>query len=251
MHPVFYCIQIGLAISCQVAAQNPALLVLREPAWSVGDPARGISWIGLSKQYYGLVQWNATGAGILSDGERRSSAAFFQRDGIPGYSFYHLFLSHQGLYRTFKGLLQLRFSLVTVSERRPAFRLGATLQFELPLGGQSGLCLTLYDFTSFLLPRAAPARADPLVRLQAWQSPGRRLDLQASFDLSPSHPGPLRLGARIRLDEQWMVQGMLKINPIGFSLGTAWRSGRIKVLFSVETGILGMTPTLIFQQSQL
>jgi hypothetical protein len=250
MRPVFYFIPISILITARVAGQGAASLVLREPCWIEQTEIQGITWVGLSRQYHGLAQWNATGAGIIYTRDSDASAFFLVRDGIPGYSFYHLYLSHRRIFKPVSCMLQLRVSMLAMVNHPPALRLGGTLDLRMPVGERSGFGVTLYDFTSFLLPRAAPARADPMVRLQAWQSPGRRLDLFAAFDLSPSHPGPLCLGTRLRLDEQWLIFGAASFLPVGFSLGTIWSSGKLRVVFSLGTGVLGLTPTLIFQHSQ-
>jgi len=248
MRPVFYYIPIFILISARVYGQEAASLVMRESGRMDLPGAEGLTLTCLTRQYYGLAQWNASGAGITLTRSQDASSLFLVRDGIPGFSFYHLYLSHRHTFKPVSCLLQLRVSLLVVENHLPALRLGGTLDLRLPLGERSGFGLTLYDFTSFLLPRVAPARADPLVRLQAWQSPGRRLGLCATFDLSPSHPGPLSVGTRLRLDEQWLIFGTASFLPVGFTLGSVWSSGRLRVLFSLQTGVPGLTPTVIFQQ---
>jgi hypothetical protein len=249
MRPVYFLlIPIFCAGFARSAGQNPLYTALREPDWieDAGAKDSGLSWCGFSRQYYMTTGWNASGIGTTYTSGTGESAVILVRDGIPGFSWEHLYLSHCRTIGEVGLLLQIRFSLITVTGQPPVFRTGGTIATVIPAGESLHLGFTVFDFPGFLFPHAAPARGDPTIRLQLWHTPGRQLDLMAAFDLSSSHPGPLTLGIRLNASDQLRLSGQFRVLPMGLSIGMDWRLKSTSIYIGLETSShLGLTPLII------
>ncbi|OFY45870.1 MAG: hypothetical protein A2X22_01150 [Bacteroidetes bacterium GWF2_49_14] len=231
-------------------AQEALVTVLRQP-FLVPDQEVGpvgFNWCGFSRQYYLTAGWNETGIGATYKTPKGESSAILVRDGISGFSWSHLYLSHQlGIGRV-RMLLQIRFSLITVIGQPPVFRTGGHIGLTIPAGESLHLGFTVFDFPGFLFPHAAPVRGDPTIRLQLWHTPGRQFDLTGAFDLSTSCPGPLILGIRLNASDQVRLSGQFRVLPLGLAIGMEWRINQIKICFGFETtSRLGVTPLIIAQ----
>ncbi len=231
-------------------AQEALSTVLRQPLLVPDQEVRpaGFDWCGFSRQCYLTTGWNETGIGATYRTARGESSAILVRDGISGFSWNHLYMAHrQGVGRV-RLLLQIRFSLITVTGQRPVFRTGGHIGLIIPAGESSHLGFTVFDFPGFLFPHAAPVRGDPAIRLQLWHTPGRQFDLMSAFNLSRNRPGPLILGIRLNASDQVRLSAQFRALPLGLAIGMEWRINRIDFYFSFETtSRLGVTPLIIAQ----
>jgi hypothetical protein len=249
MRPVYFLlIPIFCAGFARSAGQNPLYTALREPDWieDAGAKGSGLRWCGFSRQYYLTTGWNASGIGTTYTSGTGESAAILVRDGISGFSWNHLYVSHQHKIGEVELLLQIRFSLITVVGQPLVFRTGGNIGLAIPAGESSHLGLIVFDFPGFFFPHAAPSRGDPMIRLQLWHTPGRQLDLMAALDLSSSHPGPLALGVRLNVSDQLRLSGQFRVLPMGLSIGIDWRLKSTSIYIGLETSShLGLTPLII------
>ena len=249
MRPVFFsCIPIFLAAPACLTAQDAVFSLLREPAWIniLSSSGMRLQWMGFTRQYFSTSGWNASGIGVSYSAHQGESAFLIVRDGIPGFSWYHLYLSHSHQIASLSTRVQIRFSGILTTGEHPVFRMGADLGVGIPVGETTRLDFGVWDAPGFLFPRAAPARGDPMVRLQATHSPGRRLDLLWALDLSPALPGPLCMGIRMKLNDQIRISGLIRILQPGFTLGISWNLRGTRLIFLMDEGSgVGLTPTVV------
>jgi len=239
---------VAFSIPAGGSGQDAAWLALREPQWHRDNYGSGKRFrlTGLARQFFCTSEWNVAGLGFSYQAREGASSLFILRDGIPSFSWYHLYLSHSQSFNKITTILQLRFSGILVADRPPAFRLGGNLGIDLPVGGFTRIGLTVWDFPGFLFPRAALARGDPMIRLQTSHSPGRQLDLLWALDLSPAHPGPLYMGVRMRINDQLSLLGLAQILQPGFTLGISWNLRGTQLVFLTDEGSgVGLTPTIV------
>ncbi|MFH0760573.1 MAG: hypothetical protein V2A67_03620 [Bacteroidota bacterium] len=249
MRPGFFLfIPIVFAAHAGVTGQDAVLFLLREPAWNNQSDLSGkrLQWTGFIRQYFCTAGWNASGIGVSYHAGQGESSALIMRDGIPGFSWYHLYLSHRQQIEQLNTRIQLRFSGILTAGQRPVFRLGANLAMGIPVGEATRIDIGVWDAPGLLFPRAAPARGDPMIRLQATHSPGRLLDLLWALDLSPARPGPLYMGIRMKINEQLRISGLIRILQPGFTLGISWSLHGMHLNFLMDEGSgVGMTPTIV------
>jgi hypothetical protein len=249
MRPVFFLfIPIALAVPACVIGQDALYSILREPSWRDNAILSGkhLKGFGFTRQYFCTSGWNASGIGASYGARLGESTFLILRDGIPGFSWYHLYLTHCQQIGKIRTQVQLRFSGILTAGQRPVFRLGANLAMGIPVGASARLDIGIWDAPGFLFPRTALARGDPMIRLQASHSAGCRLDLLWAFDLSPARPGPLYMGIRMKINEQVRISGLVRLLQPGFTLGISWTLHGIHLDFLMNEGSgVGMTPTIV------
>lgn len=249
MRPAFILfIPICLVAPACLIGQDAVFSILREPAWSDNPPPSGkrLRWTGFTRQYFCTSDWNASGIGVSYSANQGESSFLMVRDGIPGSSWYHLYLSHNHQIARLSTRVQIRFSGILTAGERPVFRMGANLGIGIPVGETTRLDFGVWDAPGFLFPRAAPARGDPMIRLQTTHSPGRRLDLLWALDLSPALPGPLYMGIRMKINDQLSLSGLIRILQPGFTLGISWNLHGTRLIFLMDEGSgVGLTPTMV------
>jgi hypothetical protein len=244
MRPISFFIPILLLRAGCLTAQSPVNLALRLPGFEAAPPSPdGIGWMLFSRQYYCVSNWNAAGLAVTRASGGGESAALLYRDGIPGYVGYHLNLSHYQHVGAVSGMMQLRFSVISLTSRRPVFRLGGNLHAVFPLGPALNLETTLYDFPGWLFPGTAVARGDPAMRFQVFHEPGRLISLTGGFGVSRMHFGPVTAGVRMKVHDQVVVCGYFDVLPFGVSVGVQWRMKWVEVRLRVEQKAgAGVTP---------
>jgi hypothetical protein len=146
------------------------------------------------------------------------------------------------------GNLVLRFSAITCGDRKITWRLGGYASAFIPLNN-STVGLELFDFTSWILPRAALVRGSSGLRFTVTGTPGRLLDLLASFDISGYKSGPLTAGIRLHPGANLSIEGLFRVLPAGAAIGITWSLGKSSVHFLTDyANHLGITPTLIYKR---
>jgi hypothetical protein len=249
MRPVFNLfIPICLAAPVCLIGQDAVLSVLRVPSWNETPFPSGkrLRWMGFTRQFFCTSDWNISGLGASYSAHQGESSFLIIRDGIQGFSWHHLYLSHNQRIGAISTRVQIRFSGILTAGERFVFRLGADLGIGIPVGETTRLDFGVWDMPGFLFPRAAHARGDPMIRLQASHSPGRRLDLLWAIDLSPSLPGPLCMGIRMKINDQFSLSGLIRILQPGFTLGISWNLHGTRLTFLMDEGSgVGLTPTIV------
>lgn len=232
------------AIPVKVAAQDPVATAMRTVAWP--DPVQaeeGIGWSVFSKQYYCVSNWNATGLTFAYTSGAGQSAAMICRDGIPGFSWYHVYLSHLRQFRKLTGMLQLRFSLIDRKDRPPVFRLGGNILASWTMSQALVLQVSVYDLTGWFLPEKAIARGDPAMQFLLFHEPGRLIGLTAGIRMSRSRFGPVAAGIRVNVNDQIGLTGFFDVLPFGVSIGINWmlKGYMLKSWIGQRNG-MGVTP---------
>ncbi len=244
MRPISFIILILIFRSGCLPAQLPLNVALRLPSFAAApSPSDGIGWMLFSRQYHCVSNWNASGLALTRMMGAGESAVIIYRDGIPGFSWYHLYLSHNQQFSKFSSLVQLRFSVIALSGRKPVFRLGGNLQATCVLGSSLKLETTVYDFPGWLFPAAPVARGDPALQFLLFHEPGRLISMAGGFGMSRRHFGPVTAGVRMRVQETVEITGFFDVLPFGVSLGVGWRVKGFEVRVRVEQrGGVGVTP---------
>lgn len=220
MRPICYFTLMAFVVPVKLFAQDPMATALRTTDWpedaKVGE---GIGWSVFSKQYYCVSNWNATGLSVDYTSGMSQSAALICRDGIPGFSWYHLYLSHYGRFKKISGMLQLRFSLIDLKDQPLVFRLGGNIRTTWSMSQTIMLQVSIFDFTGWMLPATAIARGDPAMQFLLFHEPGRLISLATGFSISRSQFGPVITGIRVNMNDQIGLIGLFDVLPFGISLG--------------------------------
>lgn len=258
MRPIYFFPLIRFLVPVALVAQDPVNMAMRTVFWPAAATATAtsivsadhhIGWSVFSKQYYCVSNWNATGFAVdYSDGAGQSAVLIY-RNGIPGFSWYHLCLSHDHQFKKVSGILQLRFSAIDLKDGPLAFRLGGNILTSWTLSQILLLQVNLFDFPGWVLPGTPVARGDPEMRMMLFYEPGRLIGMAAGFSLSQSHFGPLTGGIRVNLNDQATLTGLFEVLPFGVSLGVSFRiNGFLFNGWLGHTNGLGVTPMVIFQR---
>jgi len=211
-------------------AQDPVAAVLQTLDWpSEAKIGEGPAWALFSKQYYGISNWNASGVALNLNSTGGQSSVIVYRDGVPGYSWWHLYLSHAKQLGQVGVMLQLRASLIDLRDNPPVFRIGGIFQARWSLSPTLHGQLYLYDFTSWILPSASIVGGDPSIRLQLFHEPGRSIGLVTGLLLGRAHAGPVMGGIRVKMNDQVWFTGVMEVLPFGISLGILWNFGGFKI----------------------
>lgn len=237
-----------LSLTATLLAQNPAAVAMRTPVWPSGDqPADGIGWSVFSKQYYSVSNWNLTGLSVNYASSAGHSAVMICRDGIPGFSWYHLYLSHSRQFKKMDAMLQLRFSLIGPDDHPWIVRIGGNILTNWTLSETLVLQAMIRDFPGWVMPSAAVARGDPAMRFLLFHEPGRLIGLAAGFHLSRTAFGPVMAGIRVNLNDRIELLGFMDVLPLGISLGFGYRLNgfRINGWLEQRNG-MGLTPVVEF-----
>ena len=246
MRQIFFYTLILLAAPAWLSAQDPVAAAMRNTVWpDAGAAGDGFGWSIFSRQYYSIANWNATGilAGYTSGSGR--SDVLICRDGIPGYSWYHFYLSHSRQFKKISGMLQLRFSMIRLKEQPPVLRLGGNINMCWTMSQMLNLQVSIYDFPGWLLPSNA-TRGDPAMEFLLFHEPGRLIGLMAGFQISQLQFGPVTSGIRINLNDKVDLLGQLKVLPFGVTLGMSWKLSEYKAKIWLEQrNGLGVTPTML------
>lgn len=233
-----------------VCAQDATRYLLRLHAWhNTGDTtAQGLGFTAFTRLNYGLTNWNTSAIGINYQANRSVTGLLVCRDGIPGFSWYHVLLSEEMDIGPVTGNLQLRFSGISCKGQEFTGRLGGYASVFVPFG-QNAIGIELFDFTSWIIPRAALVRGSPALRLTIAGNPGRMLDLLAAFEISGYKSGPLTAGIRLHPGTNLSVEGLFRVLPAGAAIGINWSFGKNQVRFLTDySGNLGITPTVIYSR---
>ncbi len=226
-------------------AQDPVGAAMRVTTWpDSGMKESGLEWSCFSRQYYTISDWNATGISAGYSSDAGHSAIVVIRDGIPGFAWYHLYLSHYRRFNNFGAMLQLRFSTINLRSRPPAIRVGGNLHMSWTMSESLGLQVLIYDFPGWILPMRM-VTGDPALDLLIVHEPGRQIGLAGGFRISQLQFGPVTSGIRFQLNEKISLTALLNILPVGVSIGMNWNLGgyKIKGWFEQRSG-LGITPTV-------
>lgn len=253
MRPIYFFILMGLPVPATLIAQSPVALAMRTAHWPIAATAtatatatpadNGIGWSVFSKQYYCVSNWNATGLSVDYQSGPGQTALLLCRDGIQGFSWYHLNLSHYRQFKKFSAMLQLRFSLIDLKDRPMVFRLGGNISTGWDINQTLMLRVNLYDFTGWMLPGAAMTKGDPAMQFMLFQEPGRLIGLAGGFRISPFAFGPVTGGIRVYPDDRIALMGLFEVLPFGVSLGISWRiNGLIFKGWLGHNNGLGVTP---------
>ncbi len=142
-------------------------------------------------------------------------------------------------------MLQLRFSLVDLKDRPSVFRLGGNIRTTWSMSQTLMLQLSIYDFTSWVLPVAAIARGDPAMQFLLFHEPGRLIGLVTGFRISRSQFGPVTAGIRVNINDQIGLTGLFDVLPFGISLGINYRlKGYIIRGWMEHRNGMGLTPMM-------
>ncbi|TSA36764.1 MAG: hypothetical protein D4R64_06925 [Porphyromonadaceae bacterium] len=244
MRPICFITLVLFLAPVRLVAQDPMATAMRTTDWPAALKAGdGIGWSVFSKQYYFVSNWNATGLSVDYTSAMGQSAALICRDGIPGFSWYHLYLSHYGQFKKISGMLQLRFSLIDLKDRPTVFRLGGNIRTTWSMSQTLMLQVSLYDFTGWILPVTAIARGDPAMQFLLFHEPGRLIGLASGFQVSRAQFGPVTAGIRVNINDQIGLIGLFDVLPFGITLGVGWKlkGYRINGWIEHRNGI-GLTP---------
>lgn len=235
-----------LSLTTRILAQNPSSLLLRTTCWPEdAKPREGLCWGMFSKQYFCLSDWNASGLSVDYSAGSGATAAWICRDGISGFSWYHLYLSHERKFKKVSGILQIRFSLTDMKGRPPAFRLGGNIRTTWSLSQTLRLQVSLYDFPGWLLPATAIAGGDPVMQFQLFHDTGRQAGLTAGLRISRLQAGPLTLGIRVNMYDRIGLTGLFDVLPFGLMIGINYRLKRYDLKGWLGQGNgMGLTPLL-------
>ncbi len=246
MRLICFTIVLSVVLCSQLNGQQSAAIAMRMPVWPVkANPSTGIGWSLFSRQYYGTSNWNASGITIRYCSLAGETSALLCRDGIPGFTWYHLYFSHYRKFKDISALLQLRFSLIGLKDRPPGFRPGGNLFVEWWVSETVTLQINLFDFTGWISP-ATILKGDPAMQFFLFHEPGRLIGLSAGFRMSPYQFGPVTAGTRVAFNDQLGITTMLDVLPLGFRLGVVWnlKGYRLQGWFEQKNG-LGMSPVFL------
>jgi hypothetical protein len=247
MRPIVFFTLMVLVAREPLLSQDPVATAFRITEWTGAVKVdKNIGWSVFSRQYYCLSNWNASGLSVSYTSNAGQSSALVCRDGIPGYSWYHLYLSHYRHFKNISGMLQLRFSVIDLKDNRMVFRLGGNIRTGWSISQILLLQVSIYDFTGWILPSTAIARGDPAMEFLLFHEPGRLIGLAAGFQVSRSQFGPVRAAIRVNINDEIGVVGLFDVLPFGISLGINWKLKGYKVMGWLEhrTGV-GSTPMMI------
>jgi hypothetical protein len=223
MRPICLSLLILLMTPLLLVAQDPVATALRTTVWpGMVKVADGLGWSVFSRQYYCVSNWNASGVSVDYSHGKGQSTALLYRDGIPGFSWYHLYVSHFRQFDKISGMLQLRFSWMDIHNRPAVFRLGGNIRATWSMNQTMLLQVSIYDFTGWIVPEVPIARGDPSMQFVLCQQPGRLIGLATGFRLSRAQFGPVTTGIRMNISDQISLTGFLDILPVGISFGICW-----------------------------
>ena len=245
MRQIYFYTLILLAAPAWLPAQDPVAAAMRNAVWpDAGAAGKGFSWSLFSRQYYSISNWNATGLSAGYTSGFGYSSVVVIRDGIPGYSWYHLLLSHNRQFDKISCMLQLRFSMIRLKEQSPVFRLGGNINLTWLMSPMLKLHFTIYDFPGWLFPSNA-TRGDPAMEFFLFHEPGRLIGLMAGFQISQLQFGPVTSGIRININDQVGLTGLFNVLPFGVSFGISWQLNgfRFNGWLEQRNG-LGVTPMM-------
>jgi hypothetical protein len=250
MRPVFLLLIMLAVRPLHLLADDPLVLVLRLPGWPLASLSKGFQWTAFTRSYFCLSNWNASGAGIAYGTGRGISSVLVYREGISGYSDYHLLLSHCVSGKTFGGTLQLGFSIIAVSGSRPVFRTSADIQTSCKLGDALEAEAIVWDLPGWLFPGNAVTRGNPAMQLLLFHDPGKPVRLTGGFRMAPGHFGPLTAGIRLVINDRLAMDGFFDLLPLGTTISVDWRLEKVSVRISAaRIAGTGMTPTARLQGS--
>lgn len=245
MRPICFVCWSILSFPAVLTAQDPAATALQVFDWPESTPGKGVHWSVFSRQYYGISNWNATGVSAGYSTGAGQSTILICRDGIPGFSWYHLYVSHKQVFKSFDAMLQLRFSLISLKEGRPLFRIGGNFLTDITLNSSLLLRLSVFDFPGWILPGAEVARSDPAMQFLLFHETGRMIGLAMGFRLGRSQFGPLTTGISMKINDRIGLFCLLDVVPLGFSTGISYQTKAYQLHLSIEyLNGLGTTPTL-------
>lgn len=244
MRPICFFTLMVFVVPVKLFSQDPMATALRTTDWPAAlKVSEGVGWSVFSKQYYCVSNWNATGLSVDYASDMGQSAALICRDGIPGFSWYHLYLSHYRQFKKISGILQLRFSLIDLKDQPLVFRLGGNICTTWSMSQTIMLQVSIFDFTGWMLPATAIARGDPAMQFLLFHEPGRLISLAMGFQVSQSQFGPVTTGIRVNINDQIGLIGFLDVLPFGISLGINWKLKGYRVSGWIEhQNGMGMTP---------
>jgi hypothetical protein len=247
MRPICFFVLIMGCGTPALVAQDPIFTSLRIPGWpETSVHIKGYGWSVFSRQYYSVSNWNVTGGLIRYSSGNGEESALICRDGIPGFSWYHLYLSHYQKIKQISGFLQLRFSLIDLIDRPGVFRIGGNMSIAWSLNPVLEMRIRLYDFPGWLFPGTPIARGDPGFECLLFHEPGRMIGLATGFAMGPSHFGPVRAGIRMNISNQFGLQGMIDVLPLGFSFGMTYQIGNCMTSGWIDhRSGPGLTPMII------
>lgn len=228
----------------------PPALAATATASATASSHEGISWSVFSKQYYCVSNWNATGLSADYKYGNGQTALLICRDGIPGFSWYHLYLSHFSQFKKVSAMLQLRFSMIGLQDRRPEYRIGGNIRTTWSMSGTLRMQVSLYDFYGWILPGRAVARGDPAMQFLLFHEPGRLVGLVAGFMLNRSQSGPVTMGVRLNMNDRIALTGLFNVLPFGLSFGITCLIDRYGIdLLLDHTNRLGATPQVVLRRN--
>lgn len=236
---------IVFSLPCSLCAQDPVAAAMRRTVWPDSEmSSQGLQWSCFSRQYYAISNWNSTGISAGYSSGSGHSAVVASRDGIPGFAWYHLYLSHYHRFGNAGAMLQLRFSMIQLKERPPAFRLGGNLLISWTVSDMFRFQVLVYDFPGWIVPFPAVA-GDPAMNFLVFHEPGRQIGLSAGFRINQMQFGPVMSGIRFNLNDKISLTALLTILPVGVSIGLNWNLGGYKIRGWLEQSSgLGLTPTV-------
>lgn len=244
MRPICFYSWILILIPAGVFAQNPVSTATRTIIWpGLSKESEGTGWRLFSKQYYCVSNWNASGISFdYASGSGRSSVLVC-RDGIPGFCWYHLFVSHYRKFNGIAGMLQLRFSLIGLKNGPPVFRLGGNILTSFSISPTLILQTSMYDFPGWILNKTAATRGDPAMHILLFNEPGRLIGLATGFRISQSQFGPVTAGIRVKPNDQMSLIWFFHALPFGMSIGINWNfNGYILNGWLEHRNGLGLSP---------
>ncbi|MFA6127121.1 MAG: hypothetical protein WC699_07440 [Bacteroidales bacterium] len=247
MRPICFFILAWITLAFPVVAQDPVSTVLRITGWPAAEKDRsGIGLSVFSKQYYSVSNWNLTGLSVDYSGGEGLTAALICRDGIPGFSWYHLYLSHSRKFKKVSGMVQLRFSVIDLKDRPSVLRIGGNISSSWQMSQNLLLRVTMYDLPGWIFPQEAVARGVPAMQFLLFHEPGRQLGLLTGFRISQSQLGPVTAGIRVKLFDQLGLATLMEVLPFGFSIGLNYqiKGYRIQGWLEQANG-LGITPVIV------
>lgn len=223
MRPIYFLAFFVFIAPAQILAQDPMAMSMRTTTWpETPASGEGLIWSVFSRQYFAVSNWNTAGLSMEYQSGPGQSTALICRDGIPGFSWYHLYVSHNRQFKKMSTMLQLRFSLIGLKNKPPVFRLGGNLQTIWSITETLLLNLTIYDFTGWIMPAPAFARGDPAMQFLLFNEPGRLIALAAGFQISRSQFGPVTAGVRMNINDTVKITGLINALPLGISIGVNW-----------------------------
>ncbi|MCX6225701.1 MAG: hypothetical protein NTV01_13285 [Bacteroidia bacterium] len=246
MRLICFSILIGFLVPVCLIAQDPVATAIGTTVWPAAATAdQGIGWSVFSKQYYCVSNWNATGLSVDYTTSTGQSAALVCRDGIPGFSWYHLYLSHYRQFKKISGMLQLRFSLIDLKDRPPVFRLGGNILATWSMNQTIMLQVSIYDFPGWIIPATAIARGDPAMQFLLFHEPGRLIGLATGFRVSRCQFGPVTAGIRVNVYDQIGLIGLFDVLPFGISFGISYQlRGYVFKGWLEQRNGMGVTPIM-------